>query len=307
MSDYTPVNDFSAKDSLTSGDPEKVILGSDMDAETAAIQTAVNTKYDSDDLASQAQAEAESSNVVLMTPLRVSNWADFNAGIVGDLQALADPGADRILGWDESANAAILFSVAGALTTSGTDLTVTAANILAQLLTVDGTGSGLDADLLDGQSSAAFATASHAHSADDVTSGTLADARLSSQVVLKDSAISSVDNGDAADPGYRGVPANTQTANYTLVMADAGKQILMTTNPAITATIPANASVAYPVGTVLTFVNITGGNISIAVTSDTIALAGTGTTGTRTLSHNGVATAVKVTTVNWVISGAGLS
>jgi hypothetical protein len=40
---YTPVNDFSAKDNLATGDPEKIILGSDMDAETAAIQTAITT------------------------------------------------------------------------------------------------------------------------------------------------------------------------------------------------------------------------------------------------------------------------
>lgn len=39
----------------------------------------------------------------------------------------------------------------------------TAADVLSKLLTVDGTGSGLDADLLDGQSSAAFATAAHNH------------------------------------------------------------------------------------------------------------------------------------------------
>ena len=45
----------------------------------------------------------------------------------------------------------------------------TAAQILAKLLTVDGLGSGLDADLLDGLSSAAFATAVHAHAIADVT------------------------------------------------------------------------------------------------------------------------------------------
>lgn len=38
-----------------------------------------------------------------------------------------------------------------------------AAEILAALLTVDGAGSGLDADLLDGNSSAAFAAAGHNH------------------------------------------------------------------------------------------------------------------------------------------------
>lgn len=39
----------------------------------------------------------------------------------------------------------------------------TAAGILAKLLTVDGSGSGLDADLLDGQHAAAFAASSHTH------------------------------------------------------------------------------------------------------------------------------------------------
>ena len=41
----------------------------------------------------------------------------------------------------------------------------TAADVLSKLLTVDGSGSGLDADLLDGNSSAAFATSSHNHDA----------------------------------------------------------------------------------------------------------------------------------------------
>ncbi len=45
----------------------------------------------------------------------------------------------------------------------------TAADVLAKLLTVDGSGSGLDADLLDGQSAAAFAAASHTHAQSDIT------------------------------------------------------------------------------------------------------------------------------------------
>lgn len=46
MSDYTQVNDYSAKDALSSGDPNKKILGSDIDAELAAIATAIATKAD---------------------------------------------------------------------------------------------------------------------------------------------------------------------------------------------------------------------------------------------------------------------
>jgi hypothetical protein len=41
--------------------------------------------------------------------------------------------------------------------------TYTAADVLAKLLTVDGTGSGLDADLLDGQHASAFASSTHNH------------------------------------------------------------------------------------------------------------------------------------------------
>jgi hypothetical protein len=43
--------------------------------------------------------------------------------------------------------------------------TYTAADILAKLLTVDGAGTGLDADLLDGQQASAFASSTHNHNA----------------------------------------------------------------------------------------------------------------------------------------------
>lgn len=71
-------------------------------------------------------------------------------------------------------------TLTGDVTGTGTGsfaATLSAAAVLAKLLTVDGSGSGLDADLLDGSSSAAFATASHNHSASEITSGTLAEAR----------------------------------------------------------------------------------------------------------------------------------
>ncbi len=45
----------------------------------------------------------------------------------------------------------------------------TAAQVLAKLITVDGAGSGLDADLLDGMDSTAFAPVSHTHTAANVT------------------------------------------------------------------------------------------------------------------------------------------
>ncbi len=46
MSDYTRQKDFSAKDALTTGDPDKIIKGADVDEEFDAIVTAIATKQD---------------------------------------------------------------------------------------------------------------------------------------------------------------------------------------------------------------------------------------------------------------------
>jgi len=102
------------------------------------------------------------------------------------------------------------------------------------------------------------------------------------------------------------IPQNTQSISYTLVLSDAGKAVVET-GTTTTLTIPANGTVAYPVGTSLTFVNNTAGNISIAITTDTMYLAGSATTGTRTLAQRGVATAYKVTSTVWFIAGGGLT
>jgi hypothetical protein len=103
---------------------------------------------------------------------------------------------------------------------------------------------------------------------------------------------------------------NSQSAAYTLVLSDAGKQIFHPSadTTARIWTIPANSSVAYPVGTAITFINQNGaGTITISITTDTMRLAGDGTTGSRTLVANGIATCVKVTSTEWIISGTGLS
>jgi hypothetical protein len=52
------------------------------------------------------------------------------------------------------------------------------ADVFDIVLAADGSGSGLDADLLDGQTSAAFASSSHVHSGADITAGTVAEARI---------------------------------------------------------------------------------------------------------------------------------
>jgi len=115
---------------------------------------------------------------------------------------------------------------------------------------------------------------------------------------------------EGVNVGYLEVPQNAQSAAYTTVLADTGKHLLHPSadTTARTFTIAANASVAYPIGTAITFVNQNGaGVLTIAITTDVMRLAGAGTTGSRTLAANGIATALKLTATEWLISGTGLT
>jgi len=109
--------------------------------------------------------------------------------------------------------------------------------------------------------------------------------------------------------GYLNIPQNSQSAAYTLVLGDAGKHIFhpSTDANARTYTIPANSSVAYPIGTAITFINMTSQVVTIAITTDTMYLSSAGTTGSRSLAQYGSATAIKMTSTTWLISGSGLT
>ena len=116
-----------------------------------------------------------------------------------------------------------------------------------------------------------------------------------------------VDGTDSV--GFRNIPQNSQSAAYTLVLADSGKHIFHPSGDANarTFTIPANSSVAYPIGTALTFINMTSQVVTIAITTDTMYLSSAGTTGSRSLAQYGSATAIKMTSTTWLISGSGLT
>lgn len=109
---------------------------------------------------------------------------------------------------------------------------------------------------------------------------------------------------NASAVGYLGVPQNAQTAAYTLVASDIGKHISITTGGVV---IPSNSSVSFPVGATIAIYNDSASSQSISITSDTLRLAGSDLTGTRTLAQRGLATIVKVKSTQWVISGAGVS
>jgi hypothetical protein len=113
----------------------------------------------------------------------------------------------------------------------------------------------------------------------------------------------------AAD--YNGLVAFTvgaaQTADYTAVIADTYQVLeLMNKATAIAYKIPTNASVAFPIGTVLTILNIGAGVCTIsAVTSGTTTILSAGAVAAApTLAQYKSAACIKTATDTWYVVGA---
>jgi hypothetical protein len=86
---------------------------------------------------------------------------------------------------------------------SGTVTTAQLADgaVLGELLDDDGADSGLDADLLDGLNSTAFALAAHTHSGADIISGTVPDARIAATIARDSEVLPIVLAGDGSGSG----------------------------------------------------------------------------------------------------------
>lgn len=108
MSNYTQTTDFSAKDALTAGDPNKIILGADFDTEFGAIQTAVASKLDGINTLTEDTAPSLTGDYVATydssgsthKKVLLSRLTGANATLVylsgGGTQALADGSWERI-------------------------------------------------------------------------------------------------------------------------------------------------------------------------------------------------------------------
>ena len=99
----------------------------------------------------------------------------------------------------------------------------------------------------------------------------------------------------------------TQTADYTAVLAD-GYQTLVQMNKAtaIAFKIPTNASVAIPVGSVITVLNIGAGTLTVsAVTPGTTTVLSAGATAASpTVAQYRSVACIKVATDSWYIVGS---
>ena len=111
-------------------------------------------------------------------------------------------------------------------------------------------------------------------------------------------------NGAIADVAgnVRSIPQNAQTSAYVLTAADNGKHVAITTGG-----VTVNISVFSVGQTVVIFNNSASSQTITQGTSVTMYLAGTATTGNRTLAQRGLATILCVAANTFTISGSGLT
>ncbi len=301
MADYTQITFFAPKDALGTGNPSKLIKGSEVDPELAAISTAIATKFDSGDVADNTAAAALASDGVLITPAKLK-YAVENGTILYNFNALTALGSaadttDYVPFYDVSASTTKKITVANLI--AGTGYVPNARTITAGTGLTGGGDFSADRTLNVGASLGIVVNADSVE-VDEGSGLTFSGNQL---VVYRNP--SSVLDG----VGYMDIPVNSINANYTAVMTDRGKAIIRdnTGGAAVTVTIPANGSVAYPTGSVLTFINRNSVNVTIAITTDTLIFAGTNTTGSRTLIQHGWASAVKMDSTTWIINGVGLA
>ncbi len=107
--------------------------------------------------------------------------------------------------------------------------------------------------------------------------------------------------------GSKFTAIDEKTANYTPVIGDAAQKLITVNSTSdLEVTIPTNASVAFATGTVLNFVRINTGKVTIkAVTPATTTISSTGATGTNPelRARFSAASCVKVATDTWYVIG----
>jgi hypothetical protein len=92
---------------------------------------------------------------------------------------------------------------------------------------------------------------------------------------------------------------------YTTVLADANTYIDCTSASATAITIPANATVAYPVGTTIVVTQKGAGQVTVSVTTDTLNYYSPTSAGTcQTAGQWAAVTLRKVTSTAWIAYGA---
>lgn len=121
-----------------------------------------------------------------------------------------------------------------------------------------------------------------------------------------DHAISVRANGVWVDLGSGGSTSytiDTKTTDYTLVLGDANKYISMDSTSNRTISVPTNASVAYPVGTVIHVSRANTGTVTIAAVTPGTTTINSADSLTKLRSRYSTASLLKTATDTWLLYG----
>lgn len=248
---------------------------------------------------------------VLVNDSGVAVWNDIDipgSGLAGDITTLTA----RVDKHDT------VFGLAASAVDLGTFTGTTIADNVAVKVALQSLETAVEGSALDGAITASGLTMSTARILGRTTASTGAVEELTAGAGLTLSAGSLVVGLDLADVvtisgtpatnsvGFLGAPQIADQDDYTLALTDSGGHYYHVSATPHTLTIPANASVAFPIGTVIAIVNENGaGAITLAITTDTLRWGSS--TGSRTIAANGTASLLKVTATVWRLTGDGIT
>lgn len=330
MSNYIVTTDFAAKDALITGDPNKKAQGTQVSVELNNIASAIATKEDTANKGSVSGYAGLDSNGDVPDAQISSNFPRLDQAntytgttVVPSSYPIRLSGADPFLAFNEtdgSANNKLWDMGSGgeafimrALTDAGvatnwlrvdrTSNTIDNINLLATTVQInsntawhagnDGAGSGLDADLLDGFNSTAFAATSHNHSAADLTSGTLADARVVASNVTQHQASLTI-----LAPQ---ITTSIGTTAGSFALTSGNVEQVITVTGAATVTIDNTSASGFTAGDSVALMRQTSGAVTFAAGgAQTIQSPGSRLT---IPEQNGIAVATYLGSNVWVLSG----
>ena len=234
------------------------------------------------------------ASIVAIAGGELINLSGSVAGVSSSLGAVSASAANA------SASQAAISSSLTSTAAAAAAVSASTAGISASLGAVSASQGGVSASLagVSGSLSAAASTGAAVSASLGGVSSSLAG--------VSSSLGSAVSGANANAIGYLGIPLSSKSGAYTPVLADAGKHFFFTAST--TATIPANASVAYSVGTFLKFSADVGVALSVGIASDTLRYPSGGTTGSRSVTGPGFIVVEKQKSGEWwVVGGVNVS
>jgi hypothetical protein len=99
---------------------------------------------------------------------------------------------------------------------------------------------------------------------------------------------------------YLNVDQTQKTSSYTLALTDHTSFIQMASSSALTVTVPTNLSVAFPIGSTITIVQMGTGQVTVAGASGVTVL---GTPGNKLRAIYSAASLLKINTNTWILAG----